>query len=293
MNRKEIVQALEEKCGVKATYLGAPTFAYEVGGYRIDRSGAVTGKNNLDDEIPNFEELQMTEGEELGLGKQRREDFQGENGMRADDCPETQEKAASPEQVEMQVDGYAVEFPLADHKGASLRNLVNMLSSKQKLLISAFDLPHLFMDNRFAEELSHKETDSIETFQESLLALGPDRCPGIEFDFEKRTMALKLAKADPSFDEMAAFRDLAVCINQNAQKLKNASFRPSQEENPKFALRTWLTRIGMNGDKFKMTRKVLLANLAGNAAFRSEPGLSDFLDAYHGCGNAGDSEEGA
>ena len=49
----------------------------------------------------------------------------------------------------------------------------------------------------------------------------------------------------------------------------------------------------MNGDKFKMTRKVLLANLAGNAAFRSEPGLSDFLDAYHGGGNAGDSEGGA
>ena len=292
VNRKEIVQALEEKWGVKAKYLGAPTFAYEVGGYCVDRNGTVTGKDNGDG-IPAFEELQMTEGEELGLGKQRHEDFQGENGMRADDCSETVEDQASAEQAEMQVDGYAVEFPLADHKGASLRNLVNMLSSKQKLLISAFDLPHLFMDNRFAEELSHKETDSIETFQESLLALGPDRCPGIEFDFEKRTMALKLAKADPSFDEMAAFRDLAVCINQNAQKLKNASFRPSQEENPKFALRTWLTRIGMNGDKFKMTRKVLLANLAGNAAFRSEPGLSDFLDAYHGGGNAGDSEGGA
>ena len=72
MNRKEIVQALEEKCGVKATYLGAPTFAYEVGGYRIDRSGAVTGKDNLDDGITAFEELRMTEGEELGLGKKPR-----------------------------------------------------------------------------------------------------------------------------------------------------------------------------------------------------------------------------
>ena len=41
------------------------------------------------DDTPAFEELQMTEGEELGLGKERREDFQGENGMRADDCPET------------------------------------------------------------------------------------------------------------------------------------------------------------------------------------------------------------
>ena len=293
MNRKEIVQALEGKWGVKAKYLGAPTFAYEVGGYCVDRNGAVTGKGDLDEEIPAFEELQMTEGEELGLGKQRHEDFQGENGMRADDCPETLEKAASPEQEKMRIDGYAVEFPLADHTGASLRNLVNMLSSKQQLLISAFDLPHLFMDKRFAEELSRKEIDSIETFQESLLALGPDRCPGIEFDFEKRTMALKLAKADPSIDEMAAFRDLAACINQNAQKLKNASFRPSQEENPKFALRTWLTRIGMNGDKFKKTRKFLLAKLAGNSSFRHDPGVRDFLDAYHGCTHSGGAKGGA
>ena len=31
----------------------------------------------------------MTESEELGLGRTRRENFQGENGMQPDDCPET------------------------------------------------------------------------------------------------------------------------------------------------------------------------------------------------------------
>ena len=72
MNRKEIVQALEEK--------------------------RVTGKGDRDEEIPDFEELQMTEGEELGLGKKRREDVQGENGMRADDCPETVESEAGGQQ---------------------------------------------------------------------------------------------------------------------------------------------------------------------------------------------------
>ena len=41
------------------------------------------------DDIPAFEELQLTECEELGIGQERREDLQDENGMRADDCPET------------------------------------------------------------------------------------------------------------------------------------------------------------------------------------------------------------
>ena len=150
VNRKEIVQALEEKWGVKAKYLGAPTFAYEVGGYCVDRNGTVTGKDNGDG-IPAFEELQMTEGEELGLGKSRREDFQGENGMRADDCIEMTEDEAPPAPENMQIDVYAVEFPLADHTGASLRNLVNMISSKQKLIARAFGQTRGFMDSRFAE----------------------------------------------------------------------------------------------------------------------------------------------
>jgi len=65
---------------------------------------------------------------------------------------------------------------------------------------------------------------------------------------------------------------LAVLINQNAQKLKNSSFSPAQETNPKYALRTWLTRLGMNGGKFKMTRQVLRARLDGNSAYAKPQG---------------------
>ena len=180
MNKKETIQALEEKWGVKATYLGTPSFAYEIKKdaetYIIDRHGVVR-------------DLQ---GQELCI----------EDLLSAEPAPA--------EKASLDIDGYAVEFPLEGHTGASLRNIVNMLSSKQQLLISAFDLSQLFMDNLFAEELSHKKTDSIEAFQESFMEIGPDRCPGIEIEFEKRTVALKLAKADLSSDEMAAFRDLAV-----------------------------------------------------------------------------------
>ena len=141
MNRKEIVRALEEKWGVKAKYLGAPTFAYEVGGCRVDRNGAVTGKDTLDEEVPAFEDLQMTEGEELGLGKSRREDFQGENGMRADDCPETEESGAAQQ---------ACAFPLYGFTAAMLRNLVNMLASKEHLITAAFELERPMLDAHLA-----------------------------------------------------------------------------------------------------------------------------------------------
>ena len=61
---------------------------------------------------------------------------------------------------------------------------------------------------------------------------------------------------------------MGVQINNYSKKLKRASFKQSQDDNPKYALRTWLTRIGMNGRDYKETRKTLLKNLEGSAAFR-------------------------
>jgi hypothetical protein len=51
-------------------------------------SGYLTD-GDADENTPAFEDLQLTEREELGLGAERREDFQGENGMSANDVPDT------------------------------------------------------------------------------------------------------------------------------------------------------------------------------------------------------------
>jgi hypothetical protein len=283
MSRKDIVQALEAKWGVKAKYLGAPTFAYEVGGYRVDRSGAVTSKDNLDDEIPNFEELQMTEGEELGLGKKRREDFQGENGMRADDCPRAEKsEAAYP----------ACTFPLDEFTAAMLRNLVNMLASKEHLITAAFELERPMLDEQLAEEIEGREIGDVDSFVAVWDELEQGRAPGMKLNAATRTFLLDLPKQAPTGEELEAFGDLMVLMVNFAKSIKSASRKTAQTENPRYAMRTWLIRLGMNGDEFKAARKVLLAKLVGNSAFRRDPGLRDFLDAYHGGANSGGAEGG-
>jgi len=49
MDRKEIVQKLGEYLGIKPKYLGAPSFAYQVGDYSVDREGRI--KNESGDEL--------------------------------------------------------------------------------------------------------------------------------------------------------------------------------------------------------------------------------------------------
>lgn len=254
MNRKALLQALEEKWAVKATYLGVPSCAYELksaaGTFLVDRHGLIWDQEGR--EFSAEELLDKTMAEPI-------------------------DETAPIEPSELQIGEYLVEMPLADHTATSLRNLVNMLASKQHLLVSAFGLTQPLLDTNFAEDLNQRTMEDMESFQTLWTDLKPQRCLGLELDFEKQTLAFKLLKENQKPEEMAAFLDLAVCMNENAKKLKHSSFKPAQEDNPKYALRTWLLRLGMNGDSYKKTRKVLLARLSGRAAFRSATpeGLTD------------------
>lgn len=48
--RKELVKLIADFTGYEAKYCGAPTFAYEVGGYCVDKNGTVTLASNTPDE---------------------------------------------------------------------------------------------------------------------------------------------------------------------------------------------------------------------------------------------------
>ena len=54
-----------------------------------------------------------------------------------------------------------------------------------------------------------------------------------------------------------------------AKTVKTASPKPQQNENPKYAMRTWLLRLGFIGDEFKTARELLTKRLSGDTAFRN------------------------
>ena len=46
--RKLLVKAISQELNTSAKYLGAPTFAYEVAGYNIDKNGVLMGNDNYE-----------------------------------------------------------------------------------------------------------------------------------------------------------------------------------------------------------------------------------------------------
>lgn len=247
MTRKELVQALEAKWGVKARYLGVPSCAFEIHYgdeiFRIDREGLVKDQSGRE--------------------------YSAEELLNQSPQPAPDEEPAQLKREALSVSGYAVELPLEGHLATSLRNFINMLASKEKLIITSFALARPILDNRFVKELGQRSGLDMDNFQEIWREFGEGHCLGLEIDFENQTMAVKLIKENMEVEEMTAFLDLVVCVNENAKRLKHSSCKLAQEDNPKYAMRTWLLRLNMSGNAFKKTRKVLLARLDGSAAFRT------------------------
>lgn len=61
---------------------------------------------------------------------------------------------------------------------------------------------------------------------------------------------------------------LCLAMSQQAKDLKTASPKEPQRDNERFAMRTWMNRMGMIGEEFSTARKILIKNLDGNAAWR-------------------------
>ena len=153
--RKALVGAISKELNAQVKYLGMPTAAYEVGSYHIDKTGALTGPDDrelvanlsglhdynatseeYETPMPMAEEvtddLRLTEREELGLGRARREDYQGENGMQPSDVPELETS-----------DHLTIEMPLEGFTPEKLDNLTKLVNAKAMLLKAALGADEL------------------------------------------------------------------------------------------------------------------------------------------------------
>ncbi|MFC2607541.1 MAG: virulence protein, partial [Selenomonas sp.] len=71
-----------------------------------------------------------------------------------------------------------------------------------------------------------------------------------------------------SEDTARAYTEFISKLCEMAQKQKRAVAKEKAVENEKYAFRCFLLRLGMIGDDYKTSRRILLQNLTGNSAFK-------------------------
>ena len=193
--------------------------------------------------------------------------------------------------------GVHVHIGAKGHTARSLRNLANLMASHESLLVEALGIDRWRtsrycrpVNPRFLERLNKEKPQTLADladlwYESNNAEWGRDNhyndsryhMLNLHATFTKGTVEFRLFQFDPPANgkknglhagQLKAYIQLCLMLSQMAKTLKTASAKPQQNENQKYAMRTWLLRLGFIGDEFKTAREVLTERLTGDAAFR-------------------------
>lgn len=134
---------------------------------------------------------------------------------------------------EAEANRLCISFPKSMYDERTLENLKNMVEGKGSLMKKAF------------------RADSLE----------------IVVDDEKVSFPwFELIDSD----HFNAYTQFITAITKMAREQKRILAKERTVENEKYAFRCFLLRLGFIGNEYKLTRKILLENLEGSAAFKSK-----------------------
>ena len=194
--------------------------------------------------------------------------------------------------------GVHIHIGAKGHTPQTLRNLANIMASHESLIADALNLDRGRMrrycrtvDPRFLETLNRKKPKTMSALADIwYTSHGEDYGRNHHYNgsryhmlnyhatFTKGTIEFRLFQFDEPTAErrgglhagqLKSYIQLCLALSQMAKTVKNASPKPQQNENPKYAMRTWLLRLGFIGDEFKTAREILTKRLAGDTAFRN------------------------
>lgn len=193
--------------------------------------------------------------------------------------------------------GVHIHIGAQGHTPATLRNLANIMASHESLLVEALKLDGdridrycRTVDPDFLREVNSKKPATME----KLADLWYEENGGsynrsshyndsryhmlnLHATFTKGTVEFRLFQFDePNGDrkgglhagQLKSYIQLCLALSQQAKEARSCSPRQPQVENPKYAMRCWLLRLGFIGQEFATARDVLTRNLSGDAAFR-------------------------
>jgi len=181
--------------------------------------------------------------------------------------------------------GIHVHINAAPYDAQKLRNLTNIMASKEDLIYKALQVSvsreHDYcqkVDNRFLEELNRRRPRSLDEVK-SIWYNGGDgsghhyhssryRCLNLHAVFSKGTVEFRLFNGTTHAGKIKSYIQLCLAISNQALTQKSASRQKTASSNEKYTFRTWLLRLGMIGDEFKTARLHLLEHLEGGIAWK-------------------------
>lgn len=194
--------------------------------------------------------------------------------------------------------GVHIHIGANGHTPQSLRNLANIMASHEKLIADALKIDsgrmHRYcrtVNPKFIEQINKKKPTTMAQLADIwYTSNGADygrnqhyndsryHMLNLHATFTKGTVEFRLFQFDAPSNgkqnglhagQLKSYIQLCLALSQMAKTLKSASPKPQQTENPKYAMRTWLLRLGFIGEEFATAREILTKHLDGDASFRN------------------------
>ena len=193
--------------------------------------------------------------------------------------------------------GVHIHIGAQGHTPQTLRNLANIMGSHESLLADALRLDRGRMDRycrtvdpAFLAALNRRKPRTMAALAD-VWYTGNDANYGrnqhyndsryhmlnLHATFTKGTVEFRLFQFDAPeggrqngihAGQLKSYIQLCLALSEMAKEVRTASPKPQQNENPKYAMRTWLLRLGFIGEEFATARDFLTRNLDGDTAFR-------------------------
>ncbi len=194
--------------------------------------------------------------------------------------------------------GVHIHIGANGHIPQTLRNLANIMASHEELLINALAIDRSrtarycrTVDPIFLKNLNRKKPKMMSALADIwYTSHGANYGRSQHYNdsryhqlnlhatFTKGTVEFRLFQFDEPSNgkqnglhagQLKSYIQLCLALSQMAKTVKTASPKPQQNENPKYAMRTWLLRLGFIGEEFKTARELLTKRLSGDTAFRN------------------------
>ena len=230
--RKALVKAIEEITECTAQYLGAPTLAYQVDYFTIEKDGTLEFDDRADsEEIENLLEQLAQRGFEGTAAEMPAETPDMAVETEAEELSAESETARHGENVGLTSEslGLTLAIPM---DGTAVGNLKKLLEAKGNLIKKALGIGSL----------------PIEVKEEA-----------VEFPWFETV----------SPEETAAYTHFISALCELSKNAKRVTAKEKEVDNEKYAFRCFLLRLGFIGTEYKAERKILLRNLSGSAAFKT------------------------
>lgn len=193
--------------------------------------------------------------------------------------------------------GVHIHIGAKGHTPQTLRNLANIMASHESLLAEALKLDTnrvtrycRTVDPSFLARLNKNKPATMAQladiwYEGNGASYGRDQhyndsryhMLNLHATFTKGTIEFRLFQFDnPTAErkgglhagQLKSYIQLCLALSNMAKMVRTASPKEQQKENKKFAMRTWLLRLGFIGEEFETAREFLTKNLTGDTAFR-------------------------